>query len=434
MIRSMVSDIEFQQEMSVKARPVLLLMVYECMPDRGPEAHAGWERVLQAGRDFEVHAIVGAESFAAIEGYRQPHAIPGAVRFHTPQEDTLYRLFRRMPGLPAENSLAYRHWQRLAYQLALELHREFRFSLVHQVNASDFREPGTMWRLGIPFVWGPVGGTESFPTTFLAGLPVAEHIRQRVRNMGNRLALRTRRVKTAGKRASAVLAANSTSQSEFERAFRRPIELLSNTALDSVRRSETAKFRAPGPLNLLWSGEFTAGKALPLLLEAVANLGRDVEYELHILGDGPLEVEWKALAARLGVAARCSFLGAGRPGEDVEELDWAHLFVSTSLREGSDIGVLQALGHGVPVMCFAHQGSGDIVTSSCGIKVPVTHPGHAIAAMASSIRTLAQDRTRLLQLSAGAYDRARHYLWSENGARVSSIYRSLVLAGRSDRS
>jgi len=432
MLTPHLSDIEHWQEASPKmhpeVRPVLLLMAYECMPDRGSDARAGWERVLRAAREFEVHAIVGAESFAAIERYRETNAVPRNIHFHTPKEDVIYGLLKSMPRLFAYDCVGYRHWQRLAYRLACELHRKHCFSLVHQVNVSAFWEPGYAWCLGIPFIWGPVGGTQNFPLAFLAGLPAAEQVRERARRLGNRLSLRRHRVKIAAKRASVLLAANTTNQSDFERAFRRPVELLPETAIDSISRPETAKFRAPGPLNILWSGEFTTRKALPLLLEAVANLGYDVDYKLHILGRGPLEAEWKALAHELGVAKRCTFLGDRRMADTVEQLDWAHLFVFTSLRDSADDMVLEALGHGVPVMCFDHQGPGDIVTPSCGIKIPITHPGHAIAAMASSIRSLAQDRSRLLQLSAGACDRAHNYLWSENAARVTSIYRSLVLA------
>jgi glycosyltransferase involved in cell wall biosynthesis len=432
MLTSYSSDIEHWQEASPRmhpeVRPVLLLVAYECMPDRGSEARAGWERVLRAAREFVVHTIVSAESLAAIERHREANPIPGNIFFHTPKEDFIYGLLKSMPSLFAYDCMGYRHWQRLAYQLARELHRKHCFSLVHQVNGSTFAEPGYAWRLGIPFIWGPVSGTQNFPVAFLAGLPAAEQVRERVRKLSNRLSLRKHRVKAAAKRASVLLAANTTNQSDFERAFRRPIELLPETAIDSVSRPETAKFRAPGPLNILWSGEFTTRKALPLLLEAVANLGYDVDYKLHILGRGPLEAEWKALAVELGVAKRCTFLGDRRMADTIEQLEWAHLFVFTSLRDTTDDVVLEALGHGVPVMCFDHQGSGDIVTPSCGIKIPVTHPGHAIAAMASSIRSLSQDRSRLLQLSAGACDRARNYLWSENSARVISIYRSLVLA------
>jgi glycosyltransferase involved in cell wall biosynthesis len=421
-------EIEQPLKCSHEVRPVLLLMAYECMPDAESEAYAGWERVLQASREFEVHVVVSAESFAAIERYGGAHEIPG-IHFHTPQEDGLYRLLKRVPKLFPHTDIAYHHWQRLAFRLARELHRKHCFSLVHQINVRTFREPGYTWRLGIPYVWGPMGGTQDFPVTFLAGLPLAEQIAERAHNIGNRLSLRKRRVRAAAKRATVLLAANSANKSDFERAFRRRVELLPETAIDAVRRPETAKFRASGPLNILWSGESATRKALPLLLEALANLGHDVDFRLHILGDGPLDMEWESLAADLGVVRRCGFFGGRRRADVLAQLEWAHLFVSTSLRDTSDNLVLEALGHGVPVMCFGHQSAGDIVTPSCGIKIPVTHPGHAIAAMASSIRSLAQDRSRLLQLSAGACDRARNYLWSENAARITSIYRRLVLAG-----
>ena len=422
-------EIEHWQETSTEARPVLLLMAYECRPDAESEAYSGWERVLQAAREFEVHAIVGAASFAAIERHGHANEIPG-VHFHTPQEDALYRLLKRIPNPFAHHDISYHHWQRLAYQLARELHRKHCFSLVHQINARTFREPGYTWRLGIPYVWGPMGGTQNFPVAFMAGMAFTEQLAERAHNIGNLLSLHKRRVKAAAKRASVLLATNSANKSDFERVFRRRVELLPETAIDAVRRPETAKFRARGPLNILWSGETATRKALPLLLEALANLGHDVDYRLHILGDGPLDMDREAFAAKLGVVRRCTFLGDRRMSDVLEQLEWAHLFVSTSLRDNSDKMVLEALGHGVPVMCFGQQGANDIVTPSCGIKIPVTHPGHAIAAMASSIRSLAQDRNRLLQLSAGACDRARNYLWSENAARVASIYRDLVLAGQ----
>ena len=421
-------EIEHWQETSTEVRPVLLLMAYECMPDADAEAYAGWERVLQAAREFDVHVIVGAKSFAAIEERGHIHEIPG-VHFHTPKEDLLYRVLKRAPNLFPHNDIAYYHWQRLAYRKARELHRKHCFSLVHQINARTFREPGYTWRLGIPYVWGPMGGTQNFPVAFLAGMPLVEQIAERAHNIGNLISLRRPRVKRAAKHASVLLAVNSANKSDFERAFRRRVELLPETAIDAVRRPETAKFRARGPLNILWSGESARSKALPLLLEALANLGHDVEYQLHILGDGPLDMEREALAAQLGVVRRCTFFGDRRTEQVLDQLEWAHLFVCTSLRDGSDKMILEALGHGVPVMCFGHQSVDDIVTPSCGIKIPVTHPGHAVAAMASSIRALAQDRNRLLQLSAGACDRARNYLWSENAARITSIYRSLVLAG-----
>ena len=384
--------------------------------------------MLEAGREFEVHAIVSGSSFATIERYRAHTPLPAGVSFHTPQLDSVHRLLTRLAANNDRHPIPYRHWQRLAYRFAQRLNRRHCFSLVHQVNLDGIVEPGYTWRLGIPFVWGPARGTERVPSSFLAGLPFFEQIGERAHELALRYSLGQHRVRQASRRAAVLLASNTSARLDFERLFRRPVEVLAESAIACVQRPETARFRAGGPLHLLWAGDLAHPQGLPLLLEAVANLGHDVDYQLHILGSGPLEAEWKAMATELGVRRRCTFLGHPGALGLAEQLEWAHLMVSTTLRESSCATIIESLGRGVPVMCFDQHSAGDIVTATSGIKIPVTHPGHAVAAMASSLRSMAQDRTPLLQLSAGACDRARNYLWRENSARMLSIYRGLALA------
>ncbi|GAC1429223.1 MAG: hypothetical protein NVSMB62_26970 [Acidobacteriaceae bacterium] len=384
--------------------------------------------MLEAGREFEIHAVVNGESFAAIERYRATNPLPAGISFHTPQLDSVHRLLTRLAANDDRHPIPYNYWQRLAYRLAQQLNRIYSFSLVHQVNLDGIVEPGYTWRLGIPFLWGPARGTERVPSSFLTGLPYLQQIAERFRELGLRYALGQHRVRQASRRAAVLLASNTSARFDFERLFRRPVEVLAETAIACVQRPETARFRGTGPLHLLWAGDLAQPQGLPLLLEAVANLGHDVDYQLHILGTGPLEAEWKAMATDMGVRRRCTFLGAPGASGLAEQLEWAHLLVSTTLRESSCATILESLGRGVPVMCFDQHSAGDIVTANCGVKIPVTHPGHAVAAMASSLRSMAQDRTPLLQLSAGACDRARNYLWRENSARMLAIYRGLVLA------
>jgi glycosyltransferase involved in cell wall biosynthesis len=409
---------------SFATRPALLLMAYDCMPDQGTAGTLGWTRVIEAAREFEVHAIVGPESFEWIAQHE--HRLPPSLHFHTVGEDLVHRTLLRLAGGDSHRVLVYRRWQWLAFQKAQELHRIYDFSLVHQVNLAEFSEPGYAAQLGIPFIWGPASGPELLPREFLTGLSLRDQLSERARQIGIRLSLRSRRVRQAAARASTLLATNSSAKREFERAFRRPVELLPEAGVQTVRRPDLGRFRSQGPLNLLWAGDFTRPNALPLLLEAVANLGHDVDYRLHVIGAGPLEVEWKTLATEMGVRRRCTFLGELDAAALSAQLEWAHLFVFTSLRNAPVAPVLESLAHGVPVMCFDHHSAGDIVTPQCGVKIPVTHPGHAVAAMASTIRSLAQDRTPMLQLSAGACDRAQSYLWRENNARLMNLYRGIV--------
>ncbi len=408
-------------------------MAYECNPTKGSEAYVGWGRVLQAVREFEIDVICSRESYDAVQQHLKVHPLAGA-RFFTPKRAPVFSVLRRIPRLFAYNYVAYQQWQRLALGLARRLHAERPYALVHQVNVCTFREPGYTWTLGIPYIWGPVGGTQDFPKAFLDALPAVERFKEGSRTRANQIALRKPRVRSAARSAAVLLAANSTNQRDFERAFGRPVELLLETGLYSVERPDRTKFKAEGPLEILWSGEFTTRKALPLLLRALASLPATVDFRLNVLGKGPLERPWKRLTAELGLADRVRFLGHLPLAEATAQLHRAHLFVFTSLRDTSGNVVLEALAHGVPVVCFDHQGVGDIVTCAsdcaagqrpCGIKVPVTHPAGAVSAFAEAIESLSADRERLVELSEGATARATDFLWSRNGDRVNAIYRSL---------
>ena len=61
----------------------------------------------------------------------------------------------------------YHRWMRAAYKTACELNRWCQFDLVHQLTFVGFRFPGHLWKLGIPFVWGPIGGLENTPWRLL---------------------------------------------------------------------------------------------------------------------------------------------------------------------------------------------------------------------------------------------------------------------------
>ena len=62
----------------------------------------------------------------------------------------------------------YYLWQIQAYFKAFRLHQEIEFDVVHHVTFVKYSTPSFLSLLPVPFVWGPVGGGESAPKTFLA--------------------------------------------------------------------------------------------------------------------------------------------------------------------------------------------------------------------------------------------------------------------------
>ena len=415
----------------------VLLMAYECSPWRGSEWAVGWGRLLQAARGAESHVITSEENFNALERARAEGLLPANVRFYTPVPDAKLRELEKEPALFAYNYKAYHYWQKLALVLAQELHAREHFDLVHQTSVCTFREPGYTWQLGIPFVWGPVGGSQNFPARFLTMLPLVEAFKEAMRSISNRISLRFKsRVQAAAHAAAMIVAANSTNQRDYERSFHRPVDLLLETGLQHVGEPARTRFHERisnlgAPLKILWSGEMQSRKALPILLRALAAIP-DVSFELTVLGDGPQRERWQALTRRLGLAARVSFLGRLPFAEAVAQMDKAELFCFPSLRDTSGNVVLEALAAGVPVICFDHQGVGDIVTPECGIKLPVISPSRAVKDWAGAIRSLANDPARLLRMSEAATVRARDFLWEHNGDWMLNAYRKLAHAGAAE--
>ena len=347
------------------------------------------------------------------------------MRFVFVEEGPLERLLRRRRPLFELNYLAHHLWQRRAFRVAARLFREHPFDLVHYVTRNGFREPGFLWRLPAPFVWGPVGGTQNYPGRFLGLAGLRGGMKEAVRSVLNRLQLHlSPRVRQAARRAAVLLAANSQVQRDVARVCGRIPLLLLDTGVEEVAR-EILPRPAPPPLRLLWSGVFKPHKALPLLLHALDGLAPHL-WELVILGSGPEERRWRELARRLGLAGNCRWLGWLPREEAAGWYDWAHLLVFTSLRDTSGNVVLEALSRGVPVLCLDHQGAGDMVTPECGVKIPVTTPAGVISGLRQTMATLATEPHRLNWLAAGALRRAEEFLWPRQGERLSQHYRQAL--------
>ena len=152
-------------------RPRLLIMAYACSPVRGSESAVGWNRAVQAAKHFDTWVICEEREFKPdIIRYLQEHGdIPGLNFVFVPMPRRQWSLGQ------VHGTLWYTMlnlWHRRAYAVARRLHEEIGFDLVHQLTFCGYREPGYLWKLDVPFVWGPVGGTQNYPWRFItrAGL------------------------------------------------------------------------------------------------------------------------------------------------------------------------------------------------------------------------------------------------------------------------
>lgn len=416
-------------EMGSTRRPHVLLVAYSCGPGHISEAAVGWHRALLAARMCDTWVLCPDHPAGEhIRTYQEAHGPTPGLSFVFVPHGRVGRLIRRLPG---GFYVTYNLWQRRAARVARSLHAALRFDLTHQVTLCGYREPGYLWRLDVPFVWGPVGGTQNLPWRYLGQLGVSGAVSEAVRNVLNTLQLRfSSRVRRAARRSAALLSANSTVHEDLRRAHGVVSRVQLETGVPDTPRPRSAR-RSSGPLRILWASHCYSFKALPLLLRALSRLPSDVPYELTVVGDGPARRAWQRLARRLDIDRHIRWLGWLPHGEVLACYEAADVFVFTSLRDTSGNVVLEALAAGVPIICLDHQGVRDIVTDTCGIKVPVTNPATSIHAIARALQEVAHDRHRLRRLGDGALERAGALGWSVLGSRLLEVYAEVL--GRSTR-
>jgi len=342
---------------------------------------------------------------AAVGRYLQRNGeIPGLHFEFLPQKAWERRI--ALTRIPGAWYLAYNLWQRRAYRVARRLHARIGFDLVHHLTCCGFREPGYLWKLDVPFIWGPVGGTQDYPWRFLPAAGVCGALSEATRSVLNNLQLRhSLRVRRAAHKAAVLLAANSTNQRHMRRVRKGEVLRMLDVGTEQViepppRNSQSRPFR------ILWVGLFNHSKALHLLIEALGAVPASIPYELRVVGRGRLEARWHRLARRRGVWPHSRWLG-WLPREEVSrQYGWADVLVFSSLRDTCGSVVLEALSRGVPVIGFDHQGVGDVLTDQCGIKIPVTRPQQAVADLRAAIISVQGDPARLRRMRHAALARA----------------------------
>lgn len=150
----------------------------------------------------------------------------------------------------------------------------------------------------------------------------------------------------------------------------------------AAQRHELTPDGSPRLLNV---AALTAKKGHADLLHALAELRKERELTLALVGDGELRGELQLLARRLGLAEAVSFHGE-QPKEEVAELmRQADLFVLPSLVENLPCVLIEAMASGLPCVATAVGGVPDLLDGAGGVLCPPGEPTALAAAISSAL-------------------------------------------------
>lgn len=399
----------------------ILVSCYACSPYKGSEPGMGWNFVRQIAHNHELHILVESKFRKDLERYFDLHPEERANKhfyFITKQR---HKLLRKI--WPPSYYWFYREWQKKAYWKAVELDKIQNFDLMHQLNMVGYREPGYLWKMDKPLVWGPIGGFNITPWNMLTSMGLKGCVFYFSRNVMNLWQMYTdQRVKKAMRRANALIAATQNEADTILSLYGRESIVIPEVGFSGKEIKFVPRDRDK-VLKICWCGQFTPRKSLNLLIEAASLVVSDVE--LHVLGDGECANKWKRMAARIP-NLRINWYGWVERSKGMAIMQGCDVFCITSLSDLTSTVLLEALSYGLPVIALDHCGFTNVITGECGIKIPIRRKEQVVKDIAMAIDRIATDEERRKQMSVAAYQRSLLYGWEEKGRQIDEIYKIVL--------
>ena len=400
----------------------LLVSAYACEPGKGSEPAVGWNWVQAlVRRGYDVHVLTRTNNREAIEG-DPAHQNP-ALTFHYYDLPRWMRAWKHHPG---GIYFYYLFWQAGAYRLARRLHAAQRFDRVHHVTFASYRQPSFMGGLGIPFIFGPVGGGETMPAALRKGLAWRNRLAEAVRNAGNSLIALDPLTRRTFSRAEIIACTTAETMARIPAAYRSKCIVQLAIGIDEAE-IHTPCSNEPVAPHFLFVGRLLYWKGLHLAFSALARAWRTLpDVRLKIIGTGEDRAWLEARAREAGVTDLLEWVASTPHAEIAREYQQSLALLFPSLHDSGGMVVLEALAAGLPVICLDLGGPGAIATADCAMVIPARQGGEAsvVEALADGMIRIATDAALRSRLAANAICRAQQLTWDRAAAHLySGLYR-----------
>ena len=395
----------------------ILLSAAACEPEKGSEPGVGWEWALELARQGHQVCVLTR----AIKGKEEKIARVLSSNLHDECHGSLKFIYYSFPfgeKKPFEELrlpyAQYLIWQWFAAKEAAKLHERMKFDVVHHITFGSLRLPSFMGRLGIPFLFGPVGGGERAPYSLRKSFPLQGKVWDFLRDLSNFVVMFDPFMRMTYRQATRIFVKTHESLKYIPKKFRDKADVRLEIGVEIDEGNFEQPFKLDGEFRFLFAGRFIYWKGMNLGLRAFKNLCEEFpQIRLTMLGKGHEEYEWRRLASEIGIADRVDWI-SWLPRSDMNRIYREHdVFLFPSLHDSSGNVILEAAGNGLPVICLALGGPGMIVNSQNGIRITeLKTEAIAIAALTSAMRECIVDADFLRELSRSAFIWAQSKSWT----------------------
>jgi glycosyltransferase involved in cell wall biosynthesis len=389
------------------------------MPESGSEPGNGWNWAMHlAERGIHVTVLTRGEGRDRIEAYQRDHPTANVTFAYVTVPTKLFR---------PSSAIHYVLWQWLAVKVAKNLHRRRHFDVVHHITYNSIHVPTQLWRLGVPTVFGPVGGGQTAPPSLLKYFGSSRRSEERRTLLTKALRYSPFHRRWLGKM-SIIFASNTDTLALVKAMGRSDVSLWFDVGVPKEYLASGPRTFASeqSPVRLIWVARMLPRKALPLALDALAQVR--CASTLTIIGSGLADGIVRSMIAERGLGGRVHWSGERLSLTEVQAAYLEHdALLFTSVRDTSGLQLLEAMAAGLPVITLDLHGAGDLVSADAGIKVPVSTPEKVVCGLAAAIdRFASMSADQKNAMSRASWEFARANTWTCRAASAEILYTKLV--------
>lgn len=386
----------------------VLLSAFACDPTQGSEPGNGWNWAIGLSKnDFEVYCFtrdVGRPHIETLD-------VPANLFFHYIALPLRLEFLFGMSK--ATMYLYYILWQWLAYRKAKSLNKKISFDLSHHVTWGSVQLGSFMYKLPIPFVFGPAGGGQQSPVAFKKYFGQSWSVEQKREKVSRFLMRFNPACKTMFNAASAIWVSNPDTAALVKERSSSPVHYTLDAALPfSFFPTEfKPKICRAGTLRLLWVGRLMPRKGVLLLIEVMKELQQYQGITLTMVGDGEQREALLSSINEKGLSASVTWKG-NVPFEEIKAFYAGHdVFFFASLRDSCPAQLVEAMAYGMPVITLNLHGQAIIVNDETGFRCACNDPQQAVKELAKAVLKLYHDQDMVTTMSKAAHAFALKQTW-----------------------
>ena len=403
----------------------ILVSAYGCEPFRGSEAGVGWNWILQMAQENKLYVIARANDQKKIEAYLPKELENNVTFFYYDTGDLLKKVKKKDKGL----YLYYWFWQIGIIPLVRKIIKKYNPDYTMHLTFGSLWMPTFLPFFKTKFIWGPIGGGDGVPKSYLKELPTKQRIVQTARYFLMETSFLNPLVFIPSKKAEVILCRTKNNIEALPKKYRNKARVILETAMDQseFEKIEIKESSNENIIKIISTGRLVPFKNIVMgirVIKKIIDEGYEIEYT--IIGDGPEKNRLKKLVKNLNIEKNVNFIGQLERNKVLEYLKRSDIYLFPSLREGGSWALMEAMSSGLPVVCFNWTGSGEITDDRSAIRITPSKMSEDIDAFYNALKEMIDNPQKRVEYGVNAKERIENvFNWNIKGQFMKKIFEEI---------